>query len=357
MNSVDNANFFDMTYKSVLDALPCYLTIQDANLNILFVNETFKKDFGNGIGQPCYEVFKDYEHQCKKCPVQKTFKNKKVNIAEETIRFGDGTVNQMIVYTAPLFDVAGNVTSVIKMLTNVDVIKKVQKELVTLGQSVAVLTHDMKNMLEGLEGGVYVVDEAFKDRDMELADKGWGILKKNVSELSRVTQNILYSAKKRAPKFRRKKPNEVAMQVMDMFRDKANAMNIQLACQLNPSLPSTTMDASSIKRMLNNLIWNALEACDKKAGGGFRQINVRADFYNSNHYMFEIEDNADGMGDEAQANLFQEFFSTKGASGTGLGLMVVDRIARNHKGKIEVLTKKGTGSMFRIILPISAASG
>jgi len=353
MNSVDKANFFDLTYKSVLDALPCYLTVQDSDLNILFVNQTFIRDFGNGVGQPCYEVFKDYEHQCKKCPVQMTFKNKQVNIAEETIRFSDGTVNQMIVYTAPLFDVAGNVTSVIKMLTNVDVIKEVHKELVTLGQSVAVLTHDMKNMLEGLEGGVYVVDEAFKDRDMDLADKGWGILKKNVSELSRVTQNILYSSKKRTPKFRQSKPNEVALQVMDMFRDKANAMQVQLASQLNPSLPSSVMDASSIKRLLSNLIWNALEACDKKKGGGFRQVNVRADFYNNNNYMFEIEDNADGMDDAAQENLFQEFFSTKGSSGTGLGLMVVDRIVRNHKGKIEVLTKKGTGSMFRIILPIA----
>ena len=65
--------------------------------------------------------------------------------------------------------------------------------------------------------------------------------------------------------------------------------------------------------------------------------------------MFEVEDNADGMDETTQDNLFKEFYSTKGDKGTGLGLLVVDRIVRNHEGKIEILTKTGTGSLFRTI--------
>ena len=94
--------------------------------------------------------------------MQKTFGDKKVHIAEETILLRDGSVNQMIVYSAPLLNLTGNVSAVIKLLTNVNMIKDVHKELVTLGQSFAVLTHDLKNMLEGLEGGAYVVDEGIK---------------------------------------------------------------------------------------------------------------------------------------------------------------------------------------------------
>ena len=66
----------------------------------------------------------------------------------------------------------------------------------------------------------------------------------------------------------------------------------------------------------------------------------------------EVEDNADGMDETTEENLFEEFFSTKGDKGTGLGLMVVDRIVRNHKGKIEILTRPGIGSLFRTIFPI-----
>jgi hypothetical protein len=78
-------NFYDLTFKSVLDALPCHLTIQDANLNVLFANQTFINDFGNGIGKPCYKVFHGSDHKCAECPVRKTFSDKKVHIAEETI--------------------------------------------------------------------------------------------------------------------------------------------------------------------------------------------------------------------------------------------------------------------------------
>ena len=346
------SQFHDLTFKSVLDALPCYLTIQDADLNILFVNQTFKNDFGDAVGQSCYKVFQGTEHKCRKCPVQKSFLDKKVHIAEETVLLKDGSSNEMIVYSAPLFNLTGNVTAVIKMLTNVNMIKEVQKELVTLGQSFAVLTHDLKNMLEVLEGGSYVIEEGIKDNDMALTRKGWHIVRRNIHEISRVTQNILYSSKKRTPTFQKVKPNEIARRAVELFQEKAGALEIQLISQLNPALPYTTMDVPSIIRMLSNLIWNALEACDKDKRKTSHSVYVRAEFYNKDFYMFEVEDNANGMDEATEENLFEEFFSTKGDTGTGLGLMVVDRIAKNHRGKIEVLTRPEIGSLLRTIFKI-----
>ena len=349
MSRSDTSQFHDLTFKSVLDALPCYLTIQDADLNILFANQTFRNDFGDAVGLSCYNVFQGTEHKCRKCPVQKTFLDKKVHIAEETILTKDGSTNEMIVYSAPLVNLTGNVTAVIKMLTNVNMIKEVQKELVTLGQSFAVLTHDLKNMLEVLDGGSYVIEEGIKDNDMALTSKGWDIVKKNIHEISRVTQNILYSSKKRPPQFQKVKPNEVARRAVELFQEKAGNMEIQLISQLNPALPYTTMDTPSIIRMLSNLIWNAMEACEQDKDKTSHSVFVRAEFYNQDYYMFEVEDNARGMDKSAEENLFKEFFSSKGDTGTGLGLMVVDRIVKNHKGKIEVLTKPQIGSLFRAI--------
>ncbi len=352
MKSNATSQFHDLTFKSVLDALPCYLTIQDADMNILFVNQTFKDDFGNGVGQPCYKVFQGSEHRCRSCPVQESFSDKKVHIAEESILLKDGSVNEMIVYSAPLINLFGNVTAVIKMLTNVNMIKDVQKELVTLGQSFAVLTHDLRNMLEGLEGGAYVVDEGIKDKDWELTDKGWRIVRKNVTEISRVTQNILYASKKRKPTLKKIKPHEVARRSVELFQEKASSMGIQLISQLNPTIPLTTLDSASIVRMLGNLIWNAMEACNKDTRKSSKAVFIRLDHYNQGHYMFEVEDNANGMDEQTQANLFTEFFSTKGDTGTGLGLMVVNRIVNTHHGKIEVLSRLGQGSLFRTIFRI-----
>ncbi|MBU2630464.1 MAG: GHKL domain-containing protein, partial [Proteobacteria bacterium] len=231
----------------------------------------------------------------------------------------------------------------------VGTVKDSHRELVTLGQSIALLSHDIKNILEGLQGGAYVVEEGLKDKDTKLTFKGWDIVKKNITEITRITQNILYSAKDRKPTLKTAKPVDVARQTGQLFTEKASSMGIQLLMELNPKLPALKIDPVGISRMLGNLIWNSIQSCQKDTEKSKHLVFLRVDFYDNYHYLFEVEDNAQGMDKETQKNIFKEFFSSKGDSGTGLGLMVVDRIARNHNGKIEVLTKKGKGSLFRVI--------
>lgn len=350
MSYANNSELIDLTFKSIIDALPCYIMIQDPEFNILFANHTFRSDFGDDIiHKYCYSVLKGSSHPCVLCPVRETFKDKKIHITEETIHLADASVIEMIAFSAPLFDAVGNVKACIKLLVNVGKIKDSHKELVTLGQSIALLSHDIKNILEGLQGGAYVVEEGMKDKDNDLAMRGWGIVKKNITEITRITQNILYSAKERKPALKMVKPVDVARQTGQLFAEKASSMGIQLLLELNPKLPSMKIDPTGISRMLGNLIWNSIQSCEKDTEKTKHRVFVRADFYDNYHYLFEVEDNAQGMDKGTQKNLFKEFFSSKGDSGTGLGLMVVDRIARTHHGKIEVISKKGKGSLFRVI--------
>lgn len=350
MSNSNNSELMDLTFKSIIDALPCYIMIQDHDFNILFANQKLKSDFGDDIiGLSCHSVLKGSNHQCVVCPVRKTFKDKKVHIIEETIHLSDGTVIEMIAYSAPLFDAIGNVKACIKILVNVGTIKDTHRELVTLGQSIALLSHDIKNILEGLQGGAYVVEEGIKDNDTELSGRGWDIVKKNITEITGITQNILYSAKERKPKMKSVSPVDVARQTGQLFAEKASSMGIQLLLQLNPKVPRVNLDPTGISRMLGNLLWNSLQACQINTEKSKHMVYVRVDFYDNYHFMYEVEDNAKGMDGKTRKNLFKEFFSSKGDSGTGLGLMVVERIIQNHHGKIEVLTKPGKGSLFRVI--------
>jgi len=189
---------------------------------------------------------------------------------------------------------------------------------------------------------------------MQLAGKGWQIIKKNIAEITRVSQNILYSSKKRHPSLQKSSPVKLAREAVDLFQAKAGSHGIQLISQLNPEIPGVAVDAASISRLLNNLIWNAIDACCKDARKHRHAVVVRADFYDTRHFMFEVEDDADGMDQQILENLFNPFFSTKGSAGTGLGLVVVDRIVQSHGGKIEILTKTGKGSLFRAIFSLSA---
>jgi signal transduction histidine kinase len=336
----------------LIDLLPCYLSIQDRNLRILFVNQNFKTDFGDATGKLCYTVYKGSNKICPNCPVQKTFRDKRPHITEETVQLTNGKISQILIQTSPILDDTNEVAAVIEMATNISQLIVERKELVTLGQSVALLSHGIKNILEGLQGGAYIVDESLNDGDLELARKGWNIVNKNIFAVTDVVKNVLYSSKNRPLKYEIASPGQLAKDSLALFREKAAGLNIRLREQINPYLPEVHLDITSVHRMLNNLIWNALEAClnDTKKKNHF--VSVKTDFYDGDHFMFEIADNGIGMDAATQRNIFEEFFSTKGSGGTGLGLAVVDKIVNKHGGRIEVSSTPGKGTRFKIIFEI-----
>jgi signal transduction histidine kinase len=258
----------------------------------------------------------------------------------------------MLVQTSPIVDSRGDVAAVIDMVTDITQVKTDQKELAGLGQSMAVLSHSIKNILEGLQGGAYVVDEGIKDADLGLVKKGWNIVNKNILDVSDFVKNILYSSKHRRPRFEMVSPGQLAGDSVALFREKGVGLNIRLRKQVNPYLPKVSVDITGVRRVLNNLIWNAMEACmnDKQRKRHF--VSVKADFYDDDHFMFEIADNGIGMDESTRQKVFNEFFSTKGSGGTGLGLSVVEKIVNMHGGKIEVSSAQGKGTKFRVILKL-----
>ncbi len=337
----------------IADHLPCYVSIQDRDLRILYVNEKFKRDFGDGTGKICHTVYKGSPDICPNCPVRKTFEDKQVHVTEQTIKLSNGKISQIFFQTSPILDTGGRVTAVIEMATNITRMKTDRKELITLGQSIALLSHGIKNILEGLEGGAYVVDEGFKDGDIQLAQKGWRIVSKNIFDITDVVQNILYSSKNRPLKYESVLPGNLLMDSVKLFGEKAAAMDIRLEHRINSAVPEVRLDAASIRRMLHNLLWNALEACRSDKEKKEHIVTVISDYYSEHQFMFEVTDNGIGMDDATRRNMLEEFFSTKGSAGTGLGLAVVDKVVNKHGGMIEVESEPGTGSTFRIIFKLT----
>ncbi|UCD79531.1 MAG: PAS domain-containing protein [Desulfobacterales bacterium] len=337
----------------IIDLLPCYISIQDRDFRILFANRLFKADFGDATGKPCYSVYKCAQEICPNCPVKKTFRDKRGHVTEETVKLASGKICQIFIQTSPLLDGDGEVAAVIEMSTNITAIKKSQAELKMLGQSIALLSHGIKNILEGLEGGAYVVDAGFKDNDMTLARKGWTIVSKNISEITDVVKNILYSSKNRPLKYETASPGRLVRDAIALFKEKAAGMRIRLREQINPHVPDVQVDIASVRQMLHNLIWNGLQAClnDQQKKNHF--VSVKTDFYDDHHFFFEIADNGTGMDQATQRNIFEEFFSTKGSGGTGLGLAVVEKVVNRHGGRIEVDSAPGKGSRFTIIFRLT----
>jgi signal transduction histidine kinase len=336
----------------IADLLPCYISIQDRKHRLLFVNQSFKNDFGDGTGKLCHTVYKGSPNICRACPVEKTLQDKRVHVGEKTVQLPDGKICQLLMQSSPILDADNEVEAIIEMGTNITQVKKSQKELTTLGQSIALLSHGIKNILEGLQGGAYVVDEAFSEGDLQLARKGWSIVNKNIFDITDVVQNILYSSKNRPLKYEMVSPGQLVQDSVQLFRQKAAAMNIRLDEQVDAALPDVRLDAPGIRRMLHNLIWNALEACHNDKGKKQLRVNVKTGYFDRNHFMFEITDNGIGMDETTQRNMLEEFFSTKGAGGTGLGLAVVEKVVNKHGGRIEIKSAPGAGTTFKIIFKL-----
>ncbi|MCD6224986.1 MAG: GHKL domain-containing protein [Deltaproteobacteria bacterium] len=337
-------------YKDIIDLLPIYLSIQDRNFRILFVNQTSKKDLGDGTGKLCHRVYKGSSEKCRGCPVEKTFKDKRIHLSEETVQTLDGTISQMIIYSAPILDDSGNVQYVMELAADITKVKRIQGELAGLGQSITMLYHDLKNILEGLQGGAYVMDEGIHDGDMELIKKGWKIVKNNVIAITSVTQNVLYVSKKRTIKLEKSSLVVIIKSLVINFQSKAEYLGIKLKYEADKDLPDVNLDVFSIILMLNNLVTNAMAACSKDKTKEHHTVTVRAEIYDKLHFKIEVEDNGIGIDEITQKKIFEPFFSTKGSEGTGLGLAVVNKIVKQHKGKIEVDSEPGRGSIFRVIL-------
>lgn len=336
----------------LIDLMPCYVVVQDARHRIVFTNRMARQDFGDGVGRQCHEFYGGRAAPCRGCPAALTLQDKAIHLAEATFRSAGGKVVQMLVNASPILDAGGAVKGIVEIATDITLLKKTHKELTTLGQSIALLSHGIKNILEGLQGGAYVVNEAIKDGDMALARKGWNIVDRNILDITDAVQNILYSAKNRPLQYEQVAPGNLIADAVGLYREKAAALGVQLEQRADPELPRANLDAASIRRMLNNLIWNALEACHKDGGKADHRVLVSADFFDPDHFMFQVADNGIGMDEATRRNIFEEFFSTKGSGGTGLGLAVVEKVVNKHGGRVEVRSSPGQGSTFTVIFKL-----
>ena len=354
MTKVPDSIAFDSAqfYRYIIDIIPCYISVLKRDSEILFANPAFRNDFGNPVNRKCHDIVRCSCFQRKTCPVEKTFRDNLTHICEDSFITKDGTVKQVLIHSVPLLhtDPSVPLDNVLEVGVDISSAKESQKELVRLGQSVALLSHDIKNTLEGLHGGEYVVDEGLHDKDCLLIEKGWKVVKNNISDISIIAQNILYSSKKKSLNIEKVDPGDIVKQAVSMLGTKAANLHVDLSSQVDSFPFEVKLDPFTIKSMLVNLISNALEACARDKTKKNKRVFARALAYNEFQFKFEVEDNGVGIEEETKNKIFKEFFSTRGTHGTGLGLSVVEKVVKEHGGKIELESAPGKGTIFRVIL-------
>jgi signal transduction histidine kinase len=210
------------------------------------------------------------------------------------------------------------------------------------------LAHCIKNIMHAVGGGSYILDAGLNTSDLAKAAKGWDIVKRNNEFLKQLVLDMLSYSKEREPGSSVVDINETCESACRLFKDMARSKATEIVFEKDPSVGTVAVDKTSIKRCLNNLLRNAVEACGDD--GGIVRIATGSN-HEKDEFVIRIQDNGCGISEENKPKLFQVFFSTKGSMGTGLGLAVVHKIITEHRGRIEVESEVGKGTTFIITLP------
>jgi len=230
--------------------------------------------------------------------------------------------------------------------------KESAERMAAIGKTVAGLAHYIKNVLNGLKGGGYVINSALRQEDIPLVARGWGMVERNIEQISHIVMDMLTYSTDRSPQYEPVDPNELAGEVLDLVTERAKLANVRLESDLEPEPDPVPMDRTGMHRALLNLVSNAIDACTLEGivdSNG--RVHLRVDRPAGWGVRFTVSDNGTGIEQTTRQRLFRDFYTTKGYKGTGLGLPVTQKIVHEHGGRLDYETEPGRGSTFTILLP------
>jgi signal transduction histidine kinase len=246
-----------------------------------------------------------------------------------------------------------------EVATDITEVKELERELALIGRAVAGLAHRIKNILMGLEGGLFVVNTALAKDDKSTVTQGWEMIERNVDRVSQIVKDLLYCAKKRTPEFQDSVcPQEIAQEVYDLFHERTASEDIELHLELGEP-HRCTLNPDGIHSLITNLVTNAIDACrfDPDEAKIRHHITIRCAARPGGETWIEIEDDGTGIPNEVTSKVFEDFFSTKGTEGTGLGLLIISRVVEEHSGSITFTSEPGQGTTFSVLIPPLASVG
>jgi signal transduction histidine kinase len=231
---------------------------------------------------------------------------------------------------------------------------ELKDHLSSLGMMIGSISHGIKGLLTSLDGGLYLVESGFSHKQEDTVEEGWQIVKQTVERIRKLMLDILFYTKKREFSFSKVTVGDFAREVAAAVAGKMESRRIDFQTQYDDRLGHFSIDANYLQAALNNILENAIQACEQKEGAAAAGIRFAVSA-NSREVCFEVADTGVGMDQDTLDRLFTVFFSTKGRGGTGLGLFVANQVVEQHGGRIEVQSQPGQGTTFRIIVPRSPA--
>lgn len=369
----------------ILDGICDPLIILDRNMGVLMMNRAAKIYAGSSgsqcLGRKCHRVFKSTSRPCAGCCVGQVLGSGSKKQYERAGLMKPAALEQVTVY--PIREKGYHTWAAIVRVSDITLERQMKKELIqadkmiSLGILVSGVAHEINNpnhlimsntplLIEAWKSNVSVLDRYYRENgDFSLGGLPYSRMREEIPQLfegiikgSVRIQRIVKNMKDYARK------DEVDMdQVVDLNHVVENAVRLtrnlihgktdHFSLSYGSSLPVVRGSRQKLEQVVINLIQNACQAISDREQG--MDITTFLD-PDQNCLCVRVRDQGDGIPENMLDRIMDPFFTTRrGQGGTGLGLAVCLNIVTTHKGKIEVSSKPGHGSVFTVSLPLNAA--
>ncbi len=240
--------------------------------------------------------------------------------------------------------------------TNASDIERLQKDLTeqerrrAVGETVSGMAHFVKNILNGLEAGVYMVNTSFKRDKPELLSKGWKIVQTNVNKVSDLVMNMLIYTREREPEFEFCSPSDIVDEVVEQLEERAEDLNLDLVQEFHSEMNECSLDLKVAQRCLLNVcnfVIDRMGLKDKKDKSFSMTIRTAQ---NEQGTTFEVVAGGLDLSEEFKGKSLDEFCSDGLKKGT-FGLLVAHQLIEDSGGVVAVEPGPNRDSVIRIVLP------
>jgi len=259
----------------------------------------------------------------------------------------------------PVRDIEGQIESIIVVSIDINERKKMEatllhsEKLKAMGVVTAGIAHDFNNILAVISGTTQVLE--LNNEDNEKLMNGLRTIHKVSKDGAEIVRRMMVATKQKSDASALQPVNIKSELVQTIEYARPRWMNIAKASGIDydidvddiMELPTVMGVGAELREVFTNIINNAMDAMDSGGCLSFHTWRKEGDI------LISISDTGEGMSDEVRRRVFEPFYTTKRAKGSGLGMSVSYGIMKRHGGGIEVKSKEGEGTTFTLSIPIA----
>ncbi|RCX14458.1 PAS domain S-box-containing protein [Fontibacillus phaseoli] len=335
--------------ESIINQTADAIHVTDLDGNVLRVNTAFEELFGwssEEIVGSRLEFIPPFLSDEREGWSKEIWRNRPF-VLTETVRLRkDGSEVHVSISESPVYDEAGLIVAFISISRDMTEHNKMEEllrrseKLTTVGQLAAGVAHEIRNPLTTLRGFLQM-----QQRTKSINQMHTDIMLSELDRINLIVSEFLILAKPQAVLFEIKDVRFTLGDVISLLDSEAHLHNIEFQAHFSSSPILVHCEENQLKQVFINVLKNAMEAMPY---GGKITLSLTED--NGREAVIQVIDEGEGIPKERLERLGEPFYTNK-EKGTGLGLMVTQRIIEGHKGKMTIDSEVGKGTVVTITLP------